>query len=85
MKTWKYKDSNRIWWTVEMRKVSYQDIEGWNDWVYQVKNEEHQIVHEGTVDIQEDMEPSLHSILSDWAQEVTHVAIGFATHGKEEP
>ena len=84
---WKYKDSNRNWWEIclwldEEDTIidSYGDIH--HHWNYTVEIEGRKI-HDGWIQGQYDIRPTLETVMIDFSTHMSAVAIGATKHAVE--
>ena len=88
MKTYKYKDDNRVYWCIELEK-DRPDIsricEGSDEpdhiWKYRIINEDtNTVVHAGEVWEQYSIEPDLYDILGHWQTCINYLCLGMVKY-----
>lgn len=90
---WKYKDGERYWWRVTLRKTGERPAAGLDpaegsvdfEWRYDVAREDGgrwHPVYAGQIVGQYDEQPSLEEVLGDFSAYVSRAVIGFARWGE---
>ena len=86
IKTWKYKDSSRYWWKIDLYKLCEEEHpfhEGEIDfiWGYDIFRDEKEFIYR-EIRGQYDEIPHLTDILCDFSNYINCTIIGFSKHGK---